>query len=155
MFCKYCGNKIDDDSVFCPKCGKTLKGGKRTSASDGPKDGFAPKGGSSVKKVIYGIIALLCAVPLPIAEYRRIVYGAFDVQYWLLCAPIILSCYFLYKLLVGSRIEEEKEKIRQAKQQGQDYEDNLLKIRTNTLSLCCLVVAVVAFASSGIIQLLF
>ena len=22
MFCKFCGNKIDDDSVFCSKCGK-------------------------------------------------------------------------------------------------------------------------------------
>ncbi|MBP5156448.1 MAG: zinc-ribbon domain-containing protein, partial [Treponema sp.] len=22
MFCIYCGNKVDDDSVFCPKCGK-------------------------------------------------------------------------------------------------------------------------------------
>ncbi|MBO7561332.1 MAG: zinc ribbon domain-containing protein [Bacteroidales bacterium] len=24
MFCKYCGNKIDDDSVFCQHCGKRL-----------------------------------------------------------------------------------------------------------------------------------
>ena len=22
MFCIYCGNKLDNDSVFCPKCGK-------------------------------------------------------------------------------------------------------------------------------------
>lgn len=24
MFCSYCGNKIDDDSLFCPNCGKSL-----------------------------------------------------------------------------------------------------------------------------------
>ena len=25
MFCKFCGNLIDDDSVFCPKCGKNVQ----------------------------------------------------------------------------------------------------------------------------------
>ncbi len=24
MFCRYCGNEIEDDSVFCTKCGKKL-----------------------------------------------------------------------------------------------------------------------------------
>lgn len=24
MFCKYCGNQMDDDSVFCNKCGKKV-----------------------------------------------------------------------------------------------------------------------------------
>ena len=154
MFCKYCGAKIDDDSAFCPRCGKTLKGGRRTAADD-QRGSSAPKGGSSVKKVIYGIIALLCVVPVPIAEYRRIVHGEFGVQYWLLCAPILFSCYFLYKVLVGNQIEEEKEKIRLAKEQGRDYEDNLLKIRTNAISVFCLVVAVVGFGSGILVNLLF
>lgn len=25
MFCKYCGNKIDDNSIFCSKCGKSVR----------------------------------------------------------------------------------------------------------------------------------
>ena len=25
MFCKYCGKKIDDDSIYCMFCGKKLK----------------------------------------------------------------------------------------------------------------------------------
>ena len=38
MFCKYCGNQIDDDAVFCPKCGKNLAG-QQTPAppADKPK----------------------------------------------------------------------------------------------------------------------
>ncbi len=28
MFCKYCGKKIDDDSVYCMFCGKRVKGHK-------------------------------------------------------------------------------------------------------------------------------
>lgn len=26
MFCKFCGKKIDDDSIHCPECGKNLQG---------------------------------------------------------------------------------------------------------------------------------
>ncbi len=24
MFCGYCGNKLEDDAAFCPKCGKNI-----------------------------------------------------------------------------------------------------------------------------------
>lgn len=27
MYCPYCGAQIQEDAVFCPKCGKTVKGG--------------------------------------------------------------------------------------------------------------------------------
>jgi predicted nucleic acid-binding Zn ribbon protein len=26
IYCQYCGEKIDDDAVFCPKCGEILVG---------------------------------------------------------------------------------------------------------------------------------
>ena len=26
-YCQYCGEKIDEDAVFCPKCGESLVGG--------------------------------------------------------------------------------------------------------------------------------
>ena len=36
MFCIYCGNKLDDDSIFCPKCGKKAE-------ADGAKPSEHPK----------------------------------------------------------------------------------------------------------------
>lgn len=34
MFCKYCGNKLDDDSVFCVACGKKLNEGSTANLDD-------------------------------------------------------------------------------------------------------------------------
>ena len=31
MFCKFCGSKIDDDSIFCAHCGKQLNNIKASS----------------------------------------------------------------------------------------------------------------------------
>ena len=156
MFCKYCGAKIDDDSAFCPRCGKTLQGGKKASSfgTTNSADGGGASG-SSFKKLLYGVGALLCAIPLPVAEYRRLVLGEFGVQYWLLCAPILLSCYLLYRLIAEDQIKEEQERVRQAKMKGVTYEDKTSKIRTNVLSICCLVVAALGFGSSIIIQMVF
>ena len=36
MFCKFCGNQIDDNSVFCSKCGKTLQAGDSAGQGDIP-----------------------------------------------------------------------------------------------------------------------
>lgn len=33
MFCKYCGNQLSDDAIFCPKCGKKVE---RESVSSAP-----------------------------------------------------------------------------------------------------------------------
>ena len=35
MFCKFCGNEIDEDVVVCPKCGKQVKELKRESSDFG------------------------------------------------------------------------------------------------------------------------
>lgn len=40
MFCKFCGSKIDDDSIFCAHCGKQLNNIKASSnniAAETPK----------------------------------------------------------------------------------------------------------------------
>jgi hypothetical protein len=58
-------------------------------------------------------------------------------------------------MIAGEKIREEKERINEAKRNGLDYEDKLLKIRTDAMTVCCVVVAIVAFASSGIINLFF
>lgn len=39
MYCKYCGNQIDDDSVFCLKCGKQVEQAQKVSeATDIPEN---------------------------------------------------------------------------------------------------------------------
>ncbi|MBQ6566239.1 MAG: zinc-ribbon domain-containing protein [Treponema sp.] len=38
MFCIYCGNKLDDDSVFCPKCGKKT-GADEVKQAESPTEG--------------------------------------------------------------------------------------------------------------------
>ena len=54
MFCKFCGNQIDDDAVFCSKCGKNLGG---PAAPEQPKAPSAPTQRKLVvqrKKQFYG-----------------------------------------------------------------------------------------------------
>lgn len=45
MFCKNCGEQIDDNAVVCPKCGVAVKEVAATTASDdAPNMGFAVLG---------------------------------------------------------------------------------------------------------------
>ena len=57
--------------------------------------------------------------------------------------------------IAGEKIREEKERINEAKANGLDYDSKLLKIKTDAMTVCCIVVAIIAFASSGIINLFF
>ena len=34
MFCKYCGEKLDEQARFCSKCGKVVETGKEEFFSD-------------------------------------------------------------------------------------------------------------------------
>ena len=37
MFCKKCGNKVEDTAIFCPNCGQALsEGSENTSSAGGP-----------------------------------------------------------------------------------------------------------------------
>lgn len=44
MFCKNCGSKLDDDAVFCEKCGTAIK---RTARLDSAKDSIAQESSSN------------------------------------------------------------------------------------------------------------
>ena len=49
-FCKHCGEKIDKDSVVCPKCGRQLKLINNEKATDSENmDNNKNKGGSSTQ----------------------------------------------------------------------------------------------------------
>lgn len=41
MYCKNCGEQIDDKAVICPKCGVEVKSGNIGSMNDAPSMGFA------------------------------------------------------------------------------------------------------------------
>lgn len=43
MFCRYCGNQVHDDSVFCSKCGKRLKEAPETQAQAQPQPQPQPR----------------------------------------------------------------------------------------------------------------
>lgn len=63
MFCRFCGNKISDDSVFCPCCGKQLA---RFSGDSNAPSGNAAKESDlkeflstdSGKKILYACVGL-------------------------------------------------------------------------------------------------
>ncbi|MGN1140176.1 MAG: YARHG domain-containing protein [Oliverpabstia sp.] len=53
MFCEKCGNKLEDDELFCPFCGarvETEDSGKESDVTKGMGYGYGTSGGSSVRK---------------------------------------------------------------------------------------------------------
>ena len=38
MYCKYCGELLDDDAVFCTKCGNSIKKGQISENPDTSKN---------------------------------------------------------------------------------------------------------------------
>lgn len=165
MYCKHCGNPIDDDSTFCANCGKSVaaaKGSKPGTASQ-PVNPQKPKRqkpskpqSSSDKNTLYLVLTILCALPLIYAEYRRIVLGNFDIMYWLCAAPIILSVVFLYRIIGAPTVAEEKQKLKEAQDRGEHYDvphGGITELFCHVLSVCLLILAIYAFAVSGAIQL--
>ena len=41
MFCKNCGQEIDDKAYVCPKCGVRTSGDKVVASDDAPNTGFS------------------------------------------------------------------------------------------------------------------
>ena len=50
MFCRKCGKKILDDSVFCPGCGEKVMPEDRPE-SDSPKEEIAQEQAASLEKI--------------------------------------------------------------------------------------------------------
>lgn len=159
MFCKHCGAKIDDDSTFCTSCGKSLSGGRFNNTSSGRDD---KSGGSrqviapNMQPIIYIVLSIVCVAPIFYAEYRRLIEGMFDIWYWLLAAPSILAIFLIYKLISAPMLEAEKQNAQRAAARGEDYDESKLSnIKTNALSISCVIIAAIAFAASFIIQGIF
>ncbi|WP_455717091.1 zinc-ribbon domain-containing protein, partial [Anaerosporobacter sp.] len=56
MYCKHCGNLLDDDSKFCDKCGKYI--------TDKP-DEIQNKQGHTIKRkniILIALVTIVCAV---------------------------------------------------------------------------------------------
>ena len=79
MFCKYCGNEIKDNSVFCPKCGK------QNSNRESKKRMLGL--GSKKRKTLAFIILIIIAIPLFFCvrfTVRKITLNLFEdgEKYW-------------------------------------------------------------------------
>ncbi len=64
MFCYRCGNKIDDDSIFCSNCGASIcenKENKNTNATNKIKTKLANKNALVAAVVIIGMIVFFCS----------------------------------------------------------------------------------------------
>lgn len=63
MFCKYCGNVMNDNDVFCSNCGKSV--GEKQNPVQGkqnPQTNAEPKKNIVLINVILGAIAVVLAV---------------------------------------------------------------------------------------------
>ena len=116
MYCKHCGQKIDEDSSFCSACGKPI--GNTPSVVKTTKSGKRRVSAAVLRRplsILYILLSVVCASPLVYAEYRRLILGVpLDLTYWLLIAPMFLSVFFLYLVLGAPVIAEEKKKREEA-----------------------------------------
>ncbi|HXX72411.1 MAG TPA: zinc ribbon domain-containing protein [Candidatus Acidoferrales bacterium] len=65
-FCKSCGNKLQADAQFCPKCGASTKG-LTSKASSG-------KVGGVDKRAVIAILAILVVLTVPVIPHDEIIY---------------------------------------------------------------------------------
>nr|DAT81713.1 MAG TPA: TM2 domain [Caudoviricetes sp.] len=64
MFCKFCGNEIDEDVVVCPKCGKQVKELKVEKSNSASLESSINFGGfGDLTKPKYKLVSiLLCCI---------------------------------------------------------------------------------------------
>lgn len=81
MYCKYCGHEISADSLFCPKCGKSLDSYTKDIIDDYTQSAYNPntihsaeKKGLSITSLILGILGLIVWL-LPIIGFPIIIVG--------------------------------------------------------------------------------
>lgn len=86
MYCKFCGNKIDDDSLFCKHCGKQLE--KNESYVGLLNNGTAIKICLALLWIAYSII-------VPKGIYYYVEHNTISILYMLI-TPIVY--YILYYL---------------------------------------------------------
>ena len=90
MFCRHCGNEVNDNAVVCNKCGCSVK---ETIAK--PKVEINV---FTIISLILGIGLYICNVFLWAAIYSyTIAYGAYILLYVLKSASVILSVVGVYK----------------------------------------------------------
>lgn len=67
MFCRYCGQEINDNTAFCPRCGKS-------PASAPYSSGQPERMGQSVTSLVLGILGFIVWL-LPIIGFPVIITG--------------------------------------------------------------------------------
>lgn len=118
MYCRYCGNKIDEDSIYCQFCGKPLikpqekfenkynRYTKITKTANSQKKSYSdPKLSHSSRKLTCNRIPLFqiilwCILGVSIS---MLIYLIFQNQYDNISAPILIICGILC-FEIGTRI---------------------------------------------------
>ena len=106
MFCKYCGSQIDEDSIFCQKCGESqtsnnenIKTGQRTVKTE--KSNFpniknqSVETGWNIKAILFALLSV-AGLPMTFALARDdMTGGGFDDYIMVFVAIVILVISFL------------------------------------------------------------
>lgn len=61
MFCKFCGNQIDENGTFCPKCGQSTHAPVQSGVT--PPQGVLSSTGIS-NYLIFSVISIICFCPI-------------------------------------------------------------------------------------------
>lgn len=89
MFCKKCGNQLNDGASFCPKCGTPTEGGTASKQSKGKS--ITKKKGFRIATIIFAVLTLIIigswvffnyiyVTKATIGEYTVIVPGEFYLE---------------------------------------------------------------------------
>ena len=75
MFCKYCGQEINNDAIFCPRCGKSLNSTNTSFIENYAEPANShPTKGLSIASLTLGILGLIAWL-LPIIGFPVVIIG--------------------------------------------------------------------------------
>lgn len=99
MFCKYCGQQLQDDSAFCYRCGARLAPPVTVAPPQSAVPQKKPVNGFGIAAFVVGIVTAVLGIYLFIFAIAGIVLGAIGVarrknysSNWLAITGLVLSC---------------------------------------------------------------
>lgn len=104
MYCKYCGEQIDDDCIICPKCGKQV--GELKPASGSNAFAVGPSGKSRMAAGLFAI--LLGGIGVHNFYMGKVGRGIVDILFCWTCIPSIVALVVGIMILCESDEDFEK-----------------------------------------------
>ena len=101
------------------------------------------------------IAALLILLMIP-AECQRILTDKMGVIYWVLAIPSFGAVYFIYKVIAGDMMKEERKRMLETEKETGITDRTALNSQFfRMMSISCVIYAAIAFFVSIVIRLLF